>query len=330
MELPFEHGLHSTLIARRLVERLGVDAEAAHDTYYGCLLVYAGCTADAEVAAGFFDDGALAEHFAPVMFGSRSEIMGGIVRALAHPKGSVPARAAQVVRRLPRAVSEHKRHLAAACEVAQMLTDRLGLPSSVRGLFGSLTERWDGKGEPSGLKGDAIPLPLRIAHVARDAAFQWTVGGDELAARVVRERAGHAFDPEVAACFADDAVGILAHDFDAPAWQATLDCEPGRHLLLHGSAIDRTLAAMGDFADLLSPYLVGHSAGVAQLAVEAGERCGLSADELRGLRRAALVHDVGRVAVPVRIWQKPGPLTPDEWDCFCYDTAPTERIIRQS
>ena len=330
MGLPFEHGLHSTLIAMRLVDRLGVDAETAHDTYYGCLLMYAGCTADAEVAAGFFEDGALAEHFAPVMFGSRHEIMGGIVRALAYPRDSLPARAAQVARRLPRAVSGHKRHLVAACEVARMLTDRLGLPSSVRTLFGSLTERWDGKGEPAGVKGDAIPLPLRIAHVARDAAFQWTLGGDELAARVVRERAGHAFDPEIARRFADDAAEILARDLDTPAWQATLDSEPGRHLRLHDAAIDLALAAMGDFADLLSPYLVGHSAGVAQLAGEAGERCGFSADELRSLRRAALVHDVGRVAVPVRIWQKPGPLTPDEWERVRLHAYHTERILRQS
>jgi HD-GYP domain-containing protein (c-di-GMP phosphodiesterase class II) len=330
MGLPFEHGLHSTLVAMRLAERLGVDSETAYDTYYGCLLMYAGCTADADVAAAFFEDDALPQHFAPVMFGSRFEIMGGIVRALAYPRDSVPARAAQVARRLPRAVSGHKQHLAAACEVAQMLTDRLGLPASVRALFGFLTERWDGKGEPAGIKGEEIPLALRITHVARDATFQWTLGGDERAARVVRERAGHAFDPEIATCLADAAAEILALDVDAPSWEATCNCEPGRPLLLRGGAIDDALSAMGDFADLLSPYFVGHSAGVARLAVEAGARCGLGSDELRGLRRAALIHDVGRVGVSVRIWQKPGPLTADEWERVRLHAYHTERIIRQS
>jgi HD-GYP domain-containing protein (c-di-GMP phosphodiesterase class II) len=330
MGLPFEHGLHSTLVAMRLAARLGVDVRTAFDTYYGCLLMYAGCTADADVAAAFFADGALPEHFAPVMFGSRFEIMGGIVRALAYPRDSVPARAAQVARRLPRAVSGHKQHLVAACEVAQMLTDRLGLPASIRALFGSLTERWDGKGEPAGLKGEAIPLALRITHVARDATFQWTLGGEERAARVVRERAGHAFDPQIAACLADHAAEILALDADTPAWEATRACEPGRPLFLRGSAIDDALSAMGDFADLLSPYLVGHSGGVARLALEAGERCGLGIEELQNLRRAACVHDVGRVGVSVRIWQKPGPLTADEWERVRLHAYHTERIIRQS
>ena len=81
-----------------------------------------------------------------------------------------------------------------------------------------------------------------------------------------------------------------------------------------GEAIDRALGAIGDFADLVSPYLVGHSAGVAELATEAGRGCGLGDEELQELRRGALVHDIGRVAVPARIWQQPGALSPDDWE----------------
>ena len=50
--VPLEHGLHSTLFAMRLGERLGVDSETASQTFYACLLFYVGCTADAEAAAG--------------------------------------------------------------------------------------------------------------------------------------------------------------------------------------------------------------------------------------------------------------------------------------
>jgi HD-GYP domain-containing protein (c-di-GMP phosphodiesterase class II) len=328
--LPFEHGLHSTLIAMRLADSLGIGHEEAAQTYYACLLVYAGCTADAEIAAEFFDEDALAIHFSPVMFGSRIETMRGITRALAYPKSSPTARAAQVVRRLPRAVKGHKLHITALCEVAQMLTDRLGLPPSVQDLFVTLAERWDGKGEPGRAKGDEIPLPVRIAHVARDAALQRTLGGDELATRVVRERAGHAFDPAIASCLVDDAADILALDDDASAWQETLDSEPGQRLTLEGEAIDSALAAIGDFADLLSPYFVGHSAGVAELAAEAGTRYALDSTAVVALRRAALVHDVGRVAVPVRIWQKPAGLTADEWERVRLHAYHTERILSHS
>src|SRR5262245_20434093 len=126
--LPFEHGLQSTLIAMRLADRLDVDAETASHTYYGCLLFYAGCTADAEIAAELFPDSALTTHFNPVMFGSRSEVMLGIMRALAPSDAAKPVRAVRVASKLPKAVKGHQRHVVALCEVAQMLTDRLGLP----------------------------------------------------------------------------------------------------------------------------------------------------------------------------------------------------------
>jgi hypothetical protein len=75
--LPFEHGLHSTLVAMRLAERIGVDSQTATQTYYGCLLFHAGCTADAEVAAELFDEGALLTHFTPVMFGTPGQTVAG-------------------------------------------------------------------------------------------------------------------------------------------------------------------------------------------------------------------------------------------------------------
>ena len=297
----------------RLCDLLGVDDATATQTYYGCLLFYIGCTTDAEIAAELFDDGALVTHFNPAIFGSPFETMAGIARALAGT-GTVTVRTVRVARRLPRAVRGHRRHIAAMCEVARMLTERLGLPPDVRELFGHLTERWDGKGEPAGLAGDEIPLPLRIIHVARDAALQHLLGGEAHAARVVGERGGHAFDPAIASVLVGQAGDILAEGKETSAWQETLAREPRPHLFLSGQRIGHALAAMGDFADLLSPSLVGHSAGVAALATAAARQCGWPDDEIRTVGRAALVHDLGRVAVSARIWQKPGPLTADEWE----------------
>ena len=330
MGLPFEHGLHSTLFAMRLGERLGVDSETASQIYYGCLLFYVGCTADAEITAELFDDGALLTHFTPVMFGTRAETTAGIMRALAGSGSGPPMRVFRVASRLPRAVRGHQKHLSALCEVAQMLSDRLGLPPSVRGLFVHLTERWDGKGDPAGLKGEEIPLPLRVIHVARDAAFQRLLGGEDHAVRVVRGRAGGAFDPAIAARLAADATDIMSLDAEMSARDETIACEPDPPLTLREEAIDQALAAMGDFADLASPYLVGHSGGVAELATAAAKRCGFSAAELVAMRRAALVHDVGRVAIGARVWQKPGPLTRDEWERVRLHPYHSERVLCRS
>jgi HD-GYP domain-containing protein (c-di-GMP phosphodiesterase class II) len=173
-------------------------------------------------------------------------------------------------------------------------------------------------------------LPVRIASVARDAAFQRMLGGAEFAAGVVRKRAGGAFDPAVAIPLADAAAELLAFDADASAWEETLACEPGPRLTLEGEAIDRALGAMGDFADLASPYLVGHSAGVAELATAAAQQCRLEAADVVKVRRGALVHDLGRVAVPARIWQKAVPLTPDDWERVRLHAYHSERVLTRS
>src|SRR6266702_275108 len=307
--LPLEHGLQSTLFAMRLGERLGIDAETASQTYYACLLFYVGCTADAEISAEMFpDEGALIRHFNPVMFGSPIETMAGTVRALVDRDGPPLMRAVSVARGLPRLARGRRSHLAAICEVAQMLTIQLGLPASVQGLFTHLTERWDGKGEPGLARRDQIPLPVRI----------------------VRERAGHAFDPAIANLLADEAPKILALDAEASAWPETMDREPSPARILEGEAIDRALAAMGNFADLASPYLVDHSVGVTALATAAAKRCRIDAGDVVKIRRAAMVHDLGRVAVPTRIWQKAAPLTPDEWDRVRLHAYHTERALMHS
>ena len=329
MGFPFEHGLRSTLIAMRLADSLGVDRETRCQTYYACLLSHSGCTTDAHVTPEVYGD-SLTTHFHPVMYGSGREVLTGLIRALPDPESAGPGRALQVARRLPKMVRETRPHLAAACEVAGMLADRLGLSRSVHGLLAYLLERWDGHGPLGRAKGDEIPLPMRIVHLAVDAAFQLLLGDEERVVRLVRERAGHAFDPQVAACLAGDAERILALEAEASVWGETLACEPHPRRLLEGQALDRGLAAMGNFADLISPYLAGHSAGVAELAEAAARRCRIDEGGVVALRRAALVHDLGRVAVDARIWQKRGPLSADEWERVRLHPYHSERVLARS
>lgn len=329
MGFPFEHGLQTTLVATRLAERLGVDHATASQTYYASLLSHSACTADAHVTAEVFGD-SLTTHLNPVMYGSTREVLIGLLRALPEPDRAAPVRGVQTIRRLPRVAREQRPHLVAMCEVAQMLAEGVGLPTAVQGLLAHLTERWDGKGALRRGKGDSIPLPMRIAHAAVDASFQRLLGGEGHAAHLVRERAGRGLDPEVAACLADDAEEVLALDPEASAWDEVIACEPKPHLVLEGDAIDRALAAMGGFADLISPYFGGHSAGVAELASEAAERCRVDAAGTTVVRRAALVHDLGRVAIGARTWQKPGPLTQDEWEQVRLHPYHTERVLARS
>jgi HD-GYP domain-containing protein (c-di-GMP phosphodiesterase class II) len=329
--VPLEHGLHSTMIGMRLCDRLGVDAETASQTYYGCLLFYVGCTAPADIGAEIFGtDDALTTYAYPTRFGSRSEAAMGMLRALAPPGGTPLARAIKVARGAPKLARGFTGVVTAICEIAEMLTDRVGLPVTFSRLFRYGGERWDGKGIPGRARREQIPLPVRIAHVARDVAFQRMLGGPEFAVGVVHERAGGAFDPIIAGRVAEDAGEILALDDEASAWTNVLGCEPSPHLTLEGEAIERALAAMGDFADLASPYLVGHSRSVAELAAAAARLCDFDDAEVRTTFRGALVHDLGRVAVPVRIWNKAGPLTADDWERVRLHAYHTERVLTRS
>jgi HD-GYP domain-containing protein (c-di-GMP phosphodiesterase class II) len=330
MGFPFEHGLHGTLMAMRLADLLDVGPETEAQTYYASLLMYSGCTTDADIATRIFG-GRRTENITPVQFGSATEALGGFIRALPSPDDLPHRRVLQVARRVLPAARFRKPHFTALCEVAEMMAKRLGLPPAVQNLFIHLSERWDGKGVLKRARGDEIPLPVRIVHVARDAAYQRVVGGDEHTVEVIRRRAGHAFDPVIAGRFVDEAPEIIAAA-EAPdsAWEAILAAEPRPWLTLKGEGVDRALAAIGDFADLVTPHVSGHSRGVAELVVAAARVCGFGPSDVTLMQRAGFIHDVGRVAIDPRIWQKAAALTVDEWERVRLHPYHTERVLLRS
>ena len=332
MGLPFEHGLQATLVAMRVAERLGVDQPTAQQTYFGCLLFYSGCTADAEVQAGLFPEGALLEHWTPVMFGSSREATLGILAALAAGDGAWPQRILRAAGKLPAAMSGYKRHVTALCEVTQLLAAGFGLSSDVTGILADLTERWDGRGPLQRSRERQIPLAVRIMHVARDATFQASVRDEDYAGRILRERAGRAFDPDVVdvVLLERDQVLGFPDRGSGSLRDAVLDAEPKPHRMLDGAQIDDALLSAGAFADLVSPDMTGHSAAVGDLAGRAAELAGRSDAESAAIRRAGFLHDLGRVGVPFAVWQKPGSLTADDWEKIRLHPYHTERVLSRS
>jgi HD-GYP domain-containing protein (c-di-GMP phosphodiesterase class II) len=321
MGLPFGLGLGSTVVAMRVADRLGVDEETAVQTYYGCLLFYAGCTADADVQADLFPDG-LTEHWAPAMFGSQRQSMAGVFRALGSGDGGRVHRTIRAATKFPRAGRGYKHHTEALCEVAEMIASGVGLPPTVSGLFRTLTDRWDGAGPLGRAAGADLPLAIRIVHVARDANFQRHLHGPARAVEVVRERAGGAFDPAVV-----DALSVELLDESADC-AAAMAAEPEPHLTLKGAQIDDALTAVAAFADLAD--VIGHSSAVAELAARAAKYLGRADDDVTLVRRAALVHDLGKVGVPFRVWQHQGPRSADDWEKVRLHPYYTERTLSGS
>ena len=329
MGFPLEHGLHSTLLAVRLADAIGVAEDTRFQVFYGCLLCYAGCTADAEIAAELFDEGGLLTYFTPAVFGSPTEVVRGVARALVSPETPALLRVARLARRMPRAARGRSAHIEAMCQVAVLLGRSLAMPESVHDILRSIPERWDGHGGPAGLEGDELPLALRIVHVARDTAFQRLVRTDAEVVELVRRRAGGAFDPEVATVMATR-FHDLTSEVPRSVWHEVLSAEPEPALILRGDAVEESLAALGRFADLVSPCFTGHSAGVADLAAASAGVLGLAPAQASAVRRAGLVHDLGRVAVPSRIWLEAGALAPDDWERVRLHAYHSERCMAYS
>jgi HD-GYP domain-containing protein (c-di-GMP phosphodiesterase class II) len=219
---------------------------------------------------------------------------------------------------------------ASSCEVAGQLADCFAVPDGVRQGLAHVFARWDGRGWPPDAKGEAVSVPARIVHVAQDAAVFHRVGGTVAAAEVVRRRAGRAYDPAVADVFLAGADELLAATEQLSLWDAVLKAEPGRRHHLAGAEIDAALEAMGDFADLKSPWTAGHSRAVAGLVEGAARFEGIDPTDVTALRRAALVHDLGRVGVPNGVWEKASALTNAEWEQVRLHPYLTERILARS
>jgi HD-GYP domain-containing protein (c-di-GMP phosphodiesterase class II) len=100
--------------------------------------------------------------------------------------------------------------------------------------------------------------------------------------------------------------------------------------VLSDEQFDAALLAIATFVDLKSPYMLGHSEAVADLAAAAGSAMKLPRADVQLLRRAGLVHDFGRLGVSNAIWDKKGPLGPGEWERIRLHPYITERMLHQS
>jgi HD-GYP domain-containing protein (c-di-GMP phosphodiesterase class II) len=128
--------------------------------------------------------------------------------------------------------------------------------------------------------------------------------------------------------FLDDGRGWLDDVSDDPCAQV-LEAEPAPVVTLEAVSLDDALGAVGDFADLKSPWFRGRSAGVAALAAAAAELSGLAGEQVDGVRRAAMVHDVGRVGIASGIWDHRGPLTAEHWERIRLHPYLSERVLQR-
>lgn len=321
---PLEHGLRTCLLSLAAAEALELDGPTRSCVYHVALLRFIGCTSDAsEFAALVGDDVLMNGLMAPVFHARPGELARSFLR---HVGEDLPVhrRAGRIVRALGDPDAD-RRSLTAHCEVASRLASRLGMGTSVCHALAHAYERWDGEGHPDGLAGGEVPVAIRIVCVARDVDV-WCRHGWATTVDVLTSRRDRAYDPAVVDAFVEDGQAWLDGIGDDPCAQV-LGVEPGPPLTLAPGRLEAALAAVADFADLKSPWFLGRSSRVAELAGAAAAAAGLSDAEATTVRRAGLVHDVGRVGVSSSIWDRRGRLTSQQWERVRLHPYLSERVL---
>jgi HD-GYP domain-containing protein (c-di-GMP phosphodiesterase class II) len=308
---PQQHIIRQTLIAMRVAELEGLSDDERASIFYVSLLAWVGCVADAhEMGKWFGDDMAVrADSYLVDLTGlPMMRFMIGHVAS-----GSSPIRRLTMIGRfLAGGSKEVERSMAAHCEASGDLSLRLGLGPEVRDPLQQAFERWDGKGSPAKLGGCEIAHIMRIVHVANDVEMLHRIGGVGAAVEMLRSRRGTEFDPEIVDGFCAHADELLASIDELDGWDTLIGGHRALGRELIGEELDQAFEAFADYADIKSPFTLGHSRGVAELAAAAAATIGLPNDDVVLVRRAALVHDVGVIGVSAGILDKAGRLTEAE------------------
>jgi putative nucleotidyltransferase with HDIG domain len=310
---PRGHAERTCLIAMRVARELGLDDSTRSSLFHAALLKDAGCSSNAaKVAALYGTDDADAKRDRKVTNHlNAGESIRHLYRSTAPGKG--PIAKARHLKLLVEHGSTGSRGLTELrCERGAEVARHVGLSVEAETAIRQLDEHWDGKGYPSSLEGEAISLCGRILCLAQTAEVYWQDGGAAGACAVGRDRRGTWFDPAL--------VDALSATEDDHVFWATLEeprvasLEPEDRLLLaDDDGLDRIAHAFAGIVDAKTPYTARHSQGVAEIAVALGAALGFDALQQRRLRRAGLLHDIGKLGVSNRILDKPGKLDADEW-----------------
>ena len=309
----------------------GANATLVGDVVVGALLRHIGCTGFAVEEAHRFgagDDVALRSVMAEVDFGRPDEAVAIVQERLA-ADAPAPQRGAAVDALLGDGPAAAARHDAAQCDAAERLAALLPVSPAAASVATDAFERWDGFGGPAGNAGEDISLVARIVEVGYVAELFRSRQGRGGAAAELRARAGRQLDPALVEAFLADASTRFDRvtDPSASVWDLLCDAEPAPHARISDAQVDDAALAFARFSDLKSTWLTGHSEQVAAVAVAGAEQLGLDLGTRTALRRAGLLHDIGRVGVPTGIWDLPRPLTPHERDRVRFHAWETDRIL---
>jgi putative nucleotidyltransferase with HDIG domain len=330
---PEGHCMRNALIGMRLAEELQLPTADRSALFYALLLKDLGCSSNAAKMTYLFGaDDHLIKRTGRMIDWTKASA--SIQHAWKHcsPGGSVIDKLLKMAA-MARSGTEGARQISQIrCDRGADLALRLQLPKDTAQAIFNLDEHWNGRGYPSGLKGEEISLLGRICCLSQTVEVFFTAYGLESAIDVARQRRGEWFDPQLV-----DA--LLAFRRDTAFWNRLLSddllAELGRWepedavLIADEPSLDRVAEAFARVVDAKSPWTYQHSTRVAEIAVGVAQQFSCPAELERDIRRAALLHDIGKLGVSNLILDKPGKPTEEEFAQIRKHPEYSQQILQQ-
>ncbi|BAO87891.1 HD domain-containing phosphohydrolase [Caballeronia cordobensis] len=286
MGQPTDHSPRTAWLAAHLARAAGLTTADADAVREAALLRWSGCTANAAGFAHTFGDDVA---FRRAMLEEQPD--------WAEPLEALGDAGAALT---PLAVT----HCEVAGEVARMLRLSRATETSLRHIF----ETWDGRGLPSRLAGEAVPVPVFIVTLAGDLEIYARVYGVDGALAKIAQRA----DARYPAALAEHAKRHAAQ------WLKALDsaspAELDAALLTAPMQQPASPELIADVIDLKLAWMTGFSRAVASTARAACARLTSNDEAHARVYHAGLIHGIGRASVPNAVWNLPGRLGASAWE----------------
>lgn len=330
---PAGHAMRSAILGMRLADSLQLSTADRAALFYALLLKDVGCSSNAAKMAYLFgaDEHHVKRAGKLVDWSRAGEKIKYVWRECA-PGGSVLDKLLRLGALAKSGPKGERQIVEVRCERGAAIAQSLEFPQATAEAIRALDELWNGKGHPRGLKGEEIPLLGRICGLAQTVEIFYRTYGLRAALDVARERRGTWFDPALV-----DALVALEHD--TAFWNRlstdNLAAELARleptdsFTIADEACIDRVSRAFADVIDAKSPWTFQHSSRVADIAVSMSREFGCTPEVERDVRRAGLLHDIGKLGVSSLILDKPGKLDDIEWVALRKHATYSQRILEQ-
>jgi HD-GYP domain-containing protein (c-di-GMP phosphodiesterase class II) len=327
---PAGHCVRCCWIGIHIGREIGLDDEQIWELYYTLLLKDLGCSSNAaRICRLFLTDDLTFKHDVKTVDGSLPQALRFVLSHTAL-KAGLTDRFRTLINVFLSSGQIGRELVETRCHRGADIARKMRFSETVALGIQNLDEHWDGGGMPLGLRGDGIPIYSRIALMAQVVDVLQIANGIDAAKLETNNRSGTWFDPQLVMAFGRVSAN---HEFwetlrSSDLQQAIFALEPAqRSSMVDEDYLDDIAAAFAQVIDSKSPYTSGHSERVTLFTDLIAEQLMLPAAHRRWLKRAALLHDIGKLGVSNSILDKAGKLDADEWAAMQMHAIYSETIL---